>query len=370
MPPRRSKRYMRNTRNRSQLHGSLSSRGLEVWRHFFWAKPLEDDAVLQPFLLEYLLLNPSHKERKQQPYFHLKGSSFAMVRLIRLGANQECVAEFFSMKDVELSKNILSMRFGRNICLEDALQGQLISMDKEIGIRFGLSSTGSVKWDLNVQKSQSYGYGFSASRLFTAYNIVGMSWHVGALKASFDGYLAMNDDEYSVQSISSYGFQDKMWGAYLGDVWNKLYGGVLILDGEPQKEDALTIFRHRRTRWGRAKGFTYHFIYTHKGVLYDFSSDAKKVLYTFSEELQADGSTLACMEAITPTERLSVKVVLALQDRTKVAYPYPMGGTLSLHIVAPACGLVELSTLIPLVGWQLQVTQQLQFAVYESSALP
>jgi tocopherol cyclase len=368
MTQRRSKRYMRNTRNRSQLHGALSSKGLEVWRHFFWAKPL-DSEIMQPFLLEYLLLNPSHKERKKQPYFHASGSSFAAVRLLRIGAESRCVAEFFGMQDVELSKHILSLRFGRNICLEDALTGQLVVMEKDWGVRFGLTDTGSVKWDLQATKTQSYGYGFMASRLVTAYNLIGLSWHVGGLKATFDGYLAFDDDEYNVSHATSYGFQDKIWGAYLGDEWMKLYAGRLLsADGLEQKSDALTIFRHRKTIWGQPQGYVYHIIYTHEGILYDFSSDSKKTLYTVQETLQEDSSIQVLIEAITATERLVINVIVLTEHTCNVQYPHPQGGNLSLKITAPVAGTLELSSLVPLVGWQVQVQQRLELAVYESSS--
>ncbi|WDI38677.1 hypothetical protein PVA47_06950 [Entomospira culicis] len=360
---------MRNTRNRSQLHGKISVQGVEIWRHFFWATSLES-GLLEPFLLEFLLLNPDHKERKQQPYFHAKGSSFAMVRVVRL-LDGSHPATFVSMQEVELSNHILSLRFGRNVCLEDASTGQIVTLDKDIGVRFGLASAGSASWELQIEKSQSYGYGFIASRWITAYRLVGMSWHVGGLKATFDGRLFMDEDEFKVHASTSYGYQDKIWGGYIGQEWAKLYGGALYDadSGQEAKSDCLTIFRHQQILLGKVDGHTYRFIYVHEGVLYDFSSDQKKTIYAFKESKDADIYTVM-LEAITAHERLLVTLRFSLDAPKTLEYPYVQGGNLRLRLATPVTGEVELFRLMPLNGWQRDVHQRLNYALYESSSLP
>ncbi|NIZ40266.1 hypothetical protein PVA45_01900 [Entomospira entomophila] len=369
MAVRRSKRYMRNTRNRSQLHGAISSKGLEVWRHFFWAKSLDTDEIV-PVLLEYMLLNPAHKERRQQPYFHVNGSSFAMVRCIRLGKKSIQPAHFLSMKDVDISRRILSLRFGRNICLEDALTGQVVTVDKDIGERFALASAGSASWDLQVQKSQSYGYGFIASRWVTASRLIGLSWHVGGLRARYDGDIAINEEELKVDLASSYGFQDKIWGGCLGSDWIKLYGGYLAdaENGEIASDDSLSLFRHQRTVLGKPEGYDYHIIYVHNGVLYDFSSDVKRNVYVFHEHDKGEFVEVL-FEAVAVTQRLVIRLTVDKQMYNTIQYPYPGGGNLSITAVTPVSGELELFRFIPLGGWEREIHQTIHLSVYESSTL-
>ncbi|NIZ47229.1 hypothetical protein PVA44_01825 [Entomospira nematocerorum] len=369
MAVRRSKRYMRNTRNRSQLHGAISSKGLEVWRHFFWAKSLNTGTMV-PVLLEYMLLNPTHKERRQQPYFHINGSSFAMVRCVRLGVDGVQPAHFFSMKDVDMSRRILSLRFGRNICLEDALTGQVVTVDKDIGVRFSLANAGSASWDLQVEKSQSYGYGFIASRWVTANRLIGLSWHVGGLKSLYTGDIAINDDELQVDASTSYGFQDKIWGGNIGNDWVKLYGGYLSSpDGkEIFKSDSLSFFRHERVILGKSEGHDYHIIYVHDGILYDFSSDIKRNVYVFHEQDKGDFIEIL-LEAVAVTQRLVIRLMVEKRLYNTIQYPYPSGGNLSITAITPVSGELELFRFVPLGGWEREIHQTIHLSVYESSNL-
>lgn len=359
---------MQKTNNRSQITGRLNRNGFEIWRHFFWANPLSNDSGPEPFLLEFLLLSPLRKDRKKQPYFHLQGSSFTMVRLVRL---KNCLqpAVFVGMQEVELSKKILLLRFGRNMCMEDASMGQILTLDKDIGVRFGLSTAGSVSWNLRINKQYSYGDIFNLNSLMTACGIISMNWYLGGLKVNFDGTLVINEDEFKAYSSTSYGFQDKIWGSHLGQSWIKLYGGYLssVHDEKKSLNDAITIFRYQRSIYGLSDNFVHHCVYVYDGVLYDFSSNVKKTVYTCKEIIQ-NNTIEVHIELTATTERLVVLLKLDNTSRCRVNYPHPTGNNFSVFINEVTYGEIELYRLVSLVGWQKLSHQQIHRAVYESSS--
>lgn len=365
---KRSQHYMRNTRNRSQLAGSMRQKGYEVWRHFFWATDTESGERCG-FVIDYMLLNPAKKKKKPQPLFDMDGCSFAMVRATMLSMGGAAPAEFFSDAEVEHSLRVLSLRFGENICLEDGLVGNIVYADKEVGVRYKLCTAGSASWQLQVDKHYSYGFSFTASRWLSNTHLKAMNWHVGGLQARYEGHITINSREFRVHPENSFGFQDKVWGYALRGSWLKMYGGCFVdtQSGELLKESSLTVFQYNRWFLGRQRKDRWYVLFVHEGKMYDFSSQ----LTQHHIKTVDDNNNRASIVLAASNGKHQISITLHSDDydqAVSINYPKPDGGLITTKICLSLSGVVELQTLSPLVGWESTVKVQLTQGVYEQAS--
>ncbi len=365
---KRSQHYMRNTRNRSQLIGSLRQKGYEVWRHFFWATDIESGERCG-FIIDYMLLSPAKKKKKPMPLFDKNGCSFAMVRATMLGANGASPAEFFSDEDVEHSQRVLSLRFGENICLEDGLVGNIVYADKETGVRYKICTAGSASWQLQVEKHYSYGFSFTASHWLSSTHLKAMNWHVGGLQANYEGHITVNSREFRVHPDMSFGFQDKIWGYAMRGSWLKIYGGYFndATSGAALKETSLTVFQYNRWFLGWRRSDRWYVLFVHEGKIYDFSSTLTQHNIKAVDEKNNRASIVLSASNV----KYQISIILHMDNydqATNINYPKPEGGLMNTKVCATLAGVVELQTLSPLVGWESVVKVQMTKGVCEQAS--
>jgi tocopherol cyclase len=364
---KRSQHYMRNTRNRSQLTGSLRQKGYEVWRHFFWATDIENGERCG-FIIDYMLLNPAKKKKKPVPLFDMDGGSFAMVRATMLTPVAPAPAEFFSDADVEYSQRVLSLRFGENICLEDGLVGNIVYADKEPGVRYKLCTAGSASWQLQVDKHYSYGFSFTASSWLSKTHLKAINWHVGGLQANYEGHITVNSREFRVHPERSFGFQDKVWGYAMRGSWLKIYSGKFndVLTGESLKETSLTVFQYNRWFLGWQRQDRWYVLFVHEGKMYDFSSTLTQ--HNIKEVDEKNNRATIILSASNVKHQISITLHMDNYDQAvNINYPKPEGGLLTTKVCATLAGVIELQILSPLVGWESVIKVHMMQGVCEQA---
>jgi hypothetical protein len=82
-----------------------------------------------------------------------------------------------------------------------------------------MSDSGSMSWDLSIDKKVAFNVGYGASKFFQRLNAFEMFWHAEGMKTEYSGKITCNGREYIVRPETSYGYADKNWGGDFTSPW-------------------------------------------------------------------------------------------------------------------------------------------------------
>jgi tocopherol cyclase len=295
-----------------------------------------------------------------------------MVRAGMLGENPVIIAEFFGEENVSVSRHVLSLRFGSNICLEDSTRGSIVHDPKGIGCRFDLCGYGAISWELKVVKTADFHFGFAAGKLARLLHIAGMYWDIAGLKAQFDGRITVGDREFKVESTSSFGYQDKTWGSRFSKEWLKLYGGRLMFtNGQEVPDGSLLVARGEPVLWGYPLGVKYFIVLHYNGKVYNFSSvlSGKNYFYKYNEYLSGEFLNVE-IEAVKLNYRIICKIMLKKESLVTLNYPTPQSANFPVYMSSAAEVSVELYRSAPLLAWELAAQFKLSDAAFQVNHMP
>ena len=208
------------SRNQCQLFWHQAEKGYDWWWHSFTghhAKTGEEKA----FFIEYFLCNPLHGSDKPSFGRLSETPSYLMVKAGSWGEDAAQLHRFFGWKQAEIDMGIpFVIRADDCYASEDRISGSVMVSEEEAASHPEyMCESGSMKWDLKVNKKVAFNVGYGAGRLFRELQLFEMFWHAEGMKSEFEGEVIWNGERYVVTPQTSYGYADKNWGKDFTSPW-------------------------------------------------------------------------------------------------------------------------------------------------------
>ncbi|MGL4973489.1 MAG: tocopherol cyclase family protein [Culicoidibacterales bacterium] len=208
-------------RNRFMLTGKFAKHGYDWWWHSFTGTDIHTGEE-KAFFIEYFTCNPALA--KQTPTFgQLKGEkpSYVMIKAGAWGMEARQLHRFFAWHEVELNQRpTYSVHAADCYASETHLRGsvQVTEADVQAHPEY-MSDSGTMSWDLQMQKVIPFNVGYGANWLFRVLKAFEMYWHVEGMKTMYTGEVQYNGKTYQVTPETSYGYADKNWGSDFTSPW-------------------------------------------------------------------------------------------------------------------------------------------------------
>lgn len=222
-------------RNLFMLKGPLAKRGYDWWWHSFTGYDVITGEA-RSFYIEYFLMNPKHAKKNPVIVWNdiLKQKSgikpsYIMINVGAWGKNKKQLHNFYPWQMAKLKKKELYLEVNDCLLTENHIKGSVKVLEEDNrNHQEWMSDSGSMEWDLKVDKLISYNVGYGASKLFRTINAFEMFWHAKGMKTAYDGYVIFDGKKYIVRSNDCYGYADKNWGGDFTSPWvwlssNNLY---------------------------------------------------------------------------------------------------------------------------------------------------
>ena len=208
------------SRNQCQLFWHQAEKGYDWWWHSFTGHHAETGEE-KAFFIEYFLCNPLHGSDK--PSFGRLGEtpSYLMVKAGSWGEDAAQLHRFFGWKQAEIDMGIpFVIRADDCYASEDRISGSVMVSEEEAASHPEyMCESGSMKWDLKVNKKVAFNVGYGAGRLFRELQLFEMFWHAEGMKSEFEGEVIWNGERYVVTPQRCYGYADKNWGKDFTSPW-------------------------------------------------------------------------------------------------------------------------------------------------------
>lgn len=244
-------------RNYFMLDGRFAKKGYDWWWHNFTAFE-EETGKEKQFFIEYFTINPArakdnggeepilgqnllNKERKFVP-------SYVMVKCGWWGEDGVQLHHFIPWKDVTITngnKVVISpdnlkkvntndkiktfvLSSGEFYCSDILIKGNVNITPEQAAESERMTDSGSMKWELSVDKKTAFNVGYGAGSLFRKLKAFEMYWHAEGMKSSFSGIITANGKRYIVKKSESFGYSDKNWGSNFTSPWVWLSSNDLV----------------------------------------------------------------------------------------------------------------------------------------------
>lgn len=208
------------SRNQCQLFWHQAEKGYDWWWHSFTGHHTETGEE-KAFFVEYFLCNPLNGSDK--PSFGRLGEtpSYLMVKAGSWGEDAAQLHRFFGWKQAEIDLGIpFVIRADDCYASEDRISGSVMVSEEDAASHPEyICESGSMKWDLKVNKKVAFNVGYGAGRLFRELQLFEMFWHAEGMKSEFEGEVIWNGERYVVTPQTSYGYADKNWGKDFTSPW-------------------------------------------------------------------------------------------------------------------------------------------------------
>ena len=222
-------------RNAFMLHGPLAHQGYDWWWHSFTAQDAETGED-KPFFIEFFICNPALTEDEpvlgQLPANQEAGKkpSYLMVKAGCWGEDHCQLHRFFSLKNTRIhAKAPYEVEAEDCFASDTELRGSVsISADESASHPEWMCDSGSMSWDLKLDKQIAFNVGYGASKLLREIEAFAMYWHAEGMKTAFSGTIILNGKKYLVTPERSYGYADKNWGRDFTSPWVWLSSNNLV----------------------------------------------------------------------------------------------------------------------------------------------
>ena len=208
------------SRNQCQLFWHQAEKGYDWWWHSFTGHHAETGEE-KAFFIEYFLCNPLHGS--DRPSFGRLGEtpSYLMVKAGSWGEDAAQLHRFFGWKQAEIDMGIpVVIKADDCYASEDRISGSVTVSEEEAASHPEyMCESGSMKWDLKVNKKVAFNVGYGAGRLFRELQLFEMFWHAEGMKSEFEGEVIWNGERYVVTPQTCYGYADKNWGKDFTSPW-------------------------------------------------------------------------------------------------------------------------------------------------------
>lgn len=266
---------MKQERNGYMLNGRSAGNGYDWWWHSLIAKN-DNTGELEPFFIEYFIMNPALGSA--DPVFgQIPGKpnkpAYAMIKAGKWGDNKTQLNNFYGTDHFQADRNKMNVKIGDHIATETKLKGSVsVTSDEASNHPEYMSDSGSLSWDLEVEKVLSFSVGYGASKLFRSLNLFQMFWHVQGMKTLFSGKILFNGQSYTVEKKISHGYQDKNWGSDYTNPWVWLNcNNFTDESGHKVTDSSLDVGGGNPKVLGLALGAKLLAAFSYEGKLYEFN---------------------------------------------------------------------------------------------------
>lgn len=224
------------SRDSWMLKGPLTKKGYDWWWHSFTAEN-EETGETKAFYVEFFTCNPEFSEDEpvilwNQPENKKRGRkpSYLMVNVGFWGEPHGQLHRFFPWKDVKIvSDGSFEISAADCYCSETFTRGSVsVSPEDAAAHPEWMCNSGSMSWELEIDKKVAYHVGYGASKFFRKINAFEMFWHAEGMKSAFKGTVILNDEKYIVKPETSFGYSDKNWGGDFTSPWVWLSSNNLV----------------------------------------------------------------------------------------------------------------------------------------------
>ena len=222
-------------RNRCQLFAGQARKGYDWWWHSFTAYNKKTGEP-RPFFLEFFLVNP--KFGKDEPIFgqleenqkNKARPSYLMVKVGYWGKNKKQLHRFFGWKKIKVDYHAPFSITVDDCYLDEYKSYGKVEISEEECKNHPeyMCDSGSIEWNLNIEKEIAFNVGYGAGWLFRHLQLFEMFWHVEGMKSNFSGSIIADGEEYEVRKKDSYGYADKNWGKNFTSPWVWLSSNNLV----------------------------------------------------------------------------------------------------------------------------------------------
>ena len=282
------------TRNYWMLDGRFAKKGYDWWWHNFTAVN-EKTGEEKSFFIEYFTCNPAlantqaheNTETHAKPILgqleqnRTKGlrPSYVMVKCGWWGENARQLHRFFAWDEVELGHNKGGYFLKAADCSasEKLLTGSVdISAEAAAAHPEWMCDSGSMSWNIQVDKKVAFNVGYGAGSLFRKLKAFEMYWHAEGMKSLYSGEIIADGEAYKITNERSFGYADKNWGADFTSPWVWLSSCDLTskVTGKRLEDSVFDI------GGGRPKAFG---IAMNRKLLSDFWYEGKSYEFNFSK---------------------------------------------------------------------------------------
>ena len=152
---------------------------------------------------------------------------------------------FFAWKDVYMHADApYRIEAGDCLASEEWLRGSIqITAEEAEQHPEWMCDSGSLSWDLTIDKQIAFNVGYGASRPLRTIEAFSMFWHAEGMKSAFTGTVTLNGRLYKVTPDKCYGYCDKNWGRDFTTPWVWLSSNCLTsrLTGQKLENSAFDI---------------------------------------------------------------------------------------------------------------------------------
>jgi len=275
-------------RNFWMLNGKFARKGYDWWWHNFTAID-EKTGEEKPFFIEYFTCNPAMSKTNggqepvlgQLPENQEKGirPSYVMLKCGWWGTDATQLHRFIPWKDISISNTKDGYKLVGPDCYasETCLKGKVeISEEESINHPEWMCNSGSMEFELQVNKKVAFNVGYGAGSLFRFLKAFQMYWHAEGMKTTYSGTITANGRKYKVVPETSYGYADKNWGSDFTSPWVWLSSNDLVstVSGKRLEDSVFDIGGGRPNVFG---------IYLNRKLLSDFWYEGKSYEFNFSK---------------------------------------------------------------------------------------
>ncbi len=219
-------------RNYFMLTGKFARKGYDWWWHNFTGIN-EETGEERTFFVEYFCCNPDLTFKApdgtpilgQLPENKAKGKrpSYIMIKAGWWGENAVQIHRFLSWDDLEIRndpKTGFFFKIADCFVNEKMLRGsvQVSKEDSEVHPEY-MCSSGSMEWELTVDRQVAFNVGYGASTPFRLMKAFEMYWHAQGMKSAYSGTVIADGQKFTIKPEASFGYSDKNWGSDFTSPW-------------------------------------------------------------------------------------------------------------------------------------------------------
>lgn len=268
-------------RDACQLFGGQAKCGYDWWWHSFTAQN-ERTGAEKSFFIEFFLCNPAlggdepvlgqsaeNKAKNRKP-------SYLMVKAGAWGEDAAQLHRFIGWNHINVSMSApYSVSAGNCYVDETHTYGQVeVSAEEAADHPEYMCESGSMSWDLKIDKKIAFNVGYGAGNLFRKMQLFEMFWHAEGMKTAYSGEVIWNGEKYKVTPDTCYGYADKNWGKDFTSPWvwlssnnltskltnKKLADSVFDIGGGCPKVGPIALRRKLLSAyWYEGKGYEFNF---------------------------------------------------------------------------------------------------------------
>ena len=268
-------------RDACQLFGGQAKCGYDWWWHSFTAQNAKTGAE-KSFFIEFFLCNPAlggdepvlgqapeNKAKNRKP-------SYLMVKAGAWGEDAAQLHRFFGWNHINVSMSAPYSVSAENCYVDEThTYGKVeVSAEEATDHPEYMCESGSMSWDLKIDKKIAFNVGYGAGNLFRKMQLFEMFWHVEGMKTAYSGEVIWNGEKYTVTPDTCYGYADKNWGKDFTSPWvwlssnnltskltgKKLTDSVFDIGGGCPKVGPIALRRKLLSAyWYEGKGYEFNF---------------------------------------------------------------------------------------------------------------